>query len=193
MSIIWYLLGSYLVGSIPCGYLLGKSQGIDITTQGSGNIGATNALRLFGWQMGLLVLFCDMLKGFIPTVIVKEIFGPGWGGAAGLLVVVGHTWSVFLRLRGGRGAAATAGVLFALLPGLAAISMTIWAIVIALSGYVSLGSIVAASCAPVVALFLHEPWTYFIFLIPAVAIVILRHLPNIKRLRRGTESRIRLF
>jgi glycerol-3-phosphate acyltransferase PlsY len=193
MGFLLMIIICYLIGSIPCGYLIGKRNNIDIRRYGSGNIGATNAFRVLGTQLGLLVLFCDAVKGFLPVLIVNNIFGPSWGAGAGLAAIVGNSWSIFLGFRGGRGVATGAGVLIALMPGVVVIALVVWVLVLLISGYVSLGSIIAALSVPIIALILHIPWVYFIFAVPAPILVVIRHLPNIKRLRMGTESRIRFW
>ena len=112
----WFIvlvIGSYLVGSIPCGYLMGKLRGVDLRRHGSGNIGTTNAFRVLGKQLGMLVFCCDAAKGFFPALIGAH-HAPFWGVAAGLAAVVGHNWSVFLGFRGGRGVATGMGVALAL-------------------------------------------------------------------------------
>ncbi|HHV35659.1 MAG TPA: glycerol-3-phosphate 1-O-acyltransferase PlsY [Syntrophomonadaceae bacterium] len=183
----------YLIGSIPCGYMIGRRNRVDLRRHGSGNIGATNAFRILGPEVGLLVLLCDVAKGFIPVLIVNNIFGPSWGVGAGLAAIVGHNWSVFLGFRGGRGVATGAGVLIALMPGVVLIAFVVWVLVVLVSGYVSLGSIIGAVAVPIIALILRVPWVYFIFAVPAPILVIVRHLPNIRRLQDGTESRIRFW
>jgi glycerol-3-phosphate acyltransferase PlsY len=193
MRVLLMLVICYLIGSIPCGYLIGRMKGVDLRRQGSGNIGATNAFRILGLETGLFVFFCDAAKGFIPVLIVNNIFGPYWGVGAGLAAVVGHDWSVFLGFRGGRGVATGAGVLIALMPGVVLIAFVIWLLVVLISGYVSLGSIIATLAVPIIALFLHVPWVYFIFAVPTPILVVIRHLPNIRRLQNGTESRIRFW
>lgn len=193
MDFFLMLLICYLIGSIPCGYLIGKRKRVDLRSQGSGNIGATNAFRILGPVVGLLVFLCDVAKGFIPVLVVNNVFGPSWGVAAGLAAVVGHNWSIFLGFRGGRGVATGAGVLIALMPWVVLIAFIIWLLVVLLSGYVSLGSIIAAISVPIIALILRVPWVYFIFAVPAPILVVIRHLPNIRRLQEGTESRIRFW
>lgn len=191
----WFILlviGSYLVGSIPCGYLLGKSRGVDLRRQGSGNIGTTNAFRVLGKQLGMAVFFCDAAKGFFPALIGAH-HAPAWGVAAGLAAVVGHNWSVFLGFRGGRGGATGMGVALALVTKAIFVAMIIWLLVITMTGYVSLGSIIAALSVLVIALFFNVQFIYFIFLVPAVAMIVIKHLPNIRRLRNGTENRMRIW
>ncbi len=190
---IMVLLISYLIGSIPCGYLMGWKKKIDLRRYGSGNIGATNTFRVLGPEAGSIVFFCDVAKGFLPVLIVNNYFGPFWAVGAGLAAIAGHNWSIFLGFRGGRGVATGAGVLLALMPGVVFIAFIIWLFVVIVSGYVSLGSIIAALAVPLIALFLHVPWAYFIFAIPAPIIIVIRHLPNIRRLQAGTENRIRFW
>ncbi len=184
---------AYLLGAVPCGYLVGKAKGIDLRHYGSGNIGTTNAFRALGPRYGFLVFACDVLKGFLPAVAGKAVGGPLWGVLAGLAAVVGHNWSVFLGFRGGRGVATGAGVLFGLAPKVILLALGVWGAVLLLTGYVSLASIVASLSAPIWALVLREPALYFLFLIPAPLFIVYRHLPNIRRLRAGKEPRVRLW
>lgn len=193
MKFVLVLLISYLLGSIPCGYLIGRKHKVDLRRHGSGNIGATNAFRILGPEVGLLVLLCDVAKGLLPVLIANNLFGPFYGVGAGLAVMAGHSWSVFLRFQGGRGVATGAGVLIALMPGVVLIAFVIWIVVVLFTGYVSLGSILASVAVPFIALILHIPWEYYIFAVPAPIIIVIRHLPNIRRLQAGTENRIRFW
>ncbi len=192
MSLFWLILGSYLFGSIPCGYLLGKVRGVDLRCHGSGNIGATNAFRVLGIQLGIVVFICDVVKGLVPALVGAR-FGPGWGVLAGLAAVAGHSWSVFLGFRGGRGVATSTGVVLALMPKAVIIALIIWVLILLSTGYVSLASIIATVSLPVIALFLQAPWIYFVFAIPAPLLIVVRHLPNIRRLRNGIEPRIDIW
>lgn len=193
MRIFLLLMGSYLIGSIPCGFLIGRWRHLDLRRYGSGNIGATNAFRILGPRAGFLVLFLDAAKGFLPVVIMNYFFGPGWAVLAGLAAIAGHNWSIFLGFNGGRGVATGAGVLLALMPQVVLVAFIVWVVVVLAFGYISLGSIIAALSVPVTALFFHVPAIYFIFAIPAPLFVVYRHLPNIRRLREGTEPRIRFW
>lgn len=193
MKFFFFLLASYLVGSIPCGYIFGKLKGIDLRYHGSGNIGTTNAFRVLGRRTGILVFLCDLAKGLLPALIGKFWGGPIWGVAAGIASVAGHNWSVFLGFKGGRGVATGAGVAIALIPQVVFIAFGIWGIVVLLTGYVSLGSIVSALSVPFIALFFRVPPIYYVFAIPVPAIIVYRHLPNIRRLLKGTEPRIHLW
>src|SRR5207237_10625106 len=150
MPILGYVLTvvvAYLLGSIPTGYLVAKARGIDIRSVGSGNIGATNAFRVLGKTAGITVLAIDGLKGFLACRFVA--FGPGAPSemhqmVAGLFAILGHNYTCWLRFKGGKGIATTAGVLLALAPTAFAIALTTFLIVLGLSRYVSLSSIVAA-------------------------------------------------
>lgn len=187
------LIASYIIGSIPCGYLIGKLHGVDIRSKGSGNIGTTNAFRVLGPRAGIIVLVCDVVKGLVPVLIAKLLGGPSWGVAAGLASVIGHNWSLFLAFRGGRGVATGAGVLLALMPKVMLIALGIWAAVVLISRYVSLGSIIAAVSVPFIAWAYHVPAVYYIFAIPAPIFIVYRHIQNIDRIRKGTEFRLRLW
>lgn len=192
MLLFWLILGSYLFGAIPCGYLLGRVRGVDLRRHGSGNIGATNAFRVLGKQLGMVVFFCDVVKGLVPALVGAH-FGPGWGVLAGLAAVAGHNWSVFLGFRGGRGVATATGVALALMPKAVIIAFVIWLLVLLSTGYISLASIIATISLPVIALFLQAPWIYFAFAIPAPLFIVVKHLPNMRRLRKGKEPRVSIW
>lgn len=193
LRIFLLILGSYLIGSIPCGLLIGRWRNLDLRRYGSGNIGATNAFRILGPYLGFLVFFLDAAKGFLPVAIMNYFFGPGWAVMAGLAAIVGHNWSIFLGFSGGRGVATGAGVLLALMPQVVLVAFLIWVVVVLIFGYISLGSVIAALAVPVIALFFHVPAVYFVFAIPAPLFVVYRHLPNIRRLRDGTEPKIHFW
>lgn len=190
MAWILCLLFSYLLGAVPFGYLVGRSLGIDIRRFGSGNIGATNAFRVLGTGPGLLVLLGDAAKGAIPVLVGNRIGGPTLAVLAGILAVAGHNWPVFLRFRGGKGVATAAGMLAALTPKVILICVLLWVAVVALTRYVSLGSIVAAASAPIVTLLLHQPWQFVVVTMLVGLVIVWRHRPNIKRLLAGTEYKL---
>jgi glycerol-3-phosphate acyltransferase PlsY len=203
----WLLLvgiavGAYLLGSIPFGYILVRlTRGEDVRATGSGNIGATNVARSGGKCLGILTLVLDTFKGWLPVWLVLHLPGMPVANdrqlhvlAAGvaLLAVLGHMFTIWLRFKGGKGVATGLGVFLALAPVAVLISVALFAIIFALTRYVSLGSIVAAASFPVI-LWLREgnifgPWG--MALATAVAVlVIVRHHQNIGRLLNGTESR----
>jgi glycerol-3-phosphate acyltransferase PlsY len=184
---------SYLLGSIPTGYLIAKAKGVDIRAVGSGNIGATNVFRILGKTAGIFVLLVDALKGFVACRFVA--FGPTAPSethemVAGLFAILGHNYTCWLRFKGGKGVATTAGVLLALAPIGFAVALTMFLIVLGLSRYVSLSSIAAAVVLPF-GVWLAGGTTRMIALMSFLsAMVIYKHRSNMKRLIAGTESRI---
>lgn len=186
-------IASYLLGSIPTGYLFAKAKGIDIRTVGSGNIGATNAFRVLGKSVGITVLLIDALKGYTACRFIA--FGPGAPSEAhqmiaGLFAILGHNYTCWLRFKGGKGIATSAGVLLALAPAGFAIALTTFVVVLAMSRYVSLSSIVAAVVLPI-GVWLAGGTTRLIALTTLLgAMAIYKHRTNIRRLLAGTESRI---
>lgn len=186
------LIIAYLLGAIPFGYLIGKWKGLDIRQKGSGNIGATNVARVLGKQYGIAVFVLDFLKGFIPTYIAVRWFGlDNWMVTwVGLAAVLGHMFTPFLGFKGGKGVATSAGVLFGISPLLGLVTLAIWFVVYKLSGYVSLGSIIAAFTA----IFLGGMFAFpknVLFLIGIVAVLILiKHKSNVERLIEGRELRV---
>lgn len=139
---------SYLIGSIPFGYLIGRLHGIDIRKVGSGNIGATNVTRSIGRIAGKICFFLDFLKGALPVVLVNMTFEENTANlalAAGLAVILGHVFPIYLRFRGGKGVATAAGVALALAPYPLLCALAVWVVTFLTSRYVSLASIVAAA------------------------------------------------
>jgi acyl phosphate:glycerol-3-phosphate acyltransferase len=189
----------YLVGSMPTGYLLGKSRGLDIRQHGSGNIGATNVWRVMGRNFGLVAFISDFLKGFLPLYLVR-IFSFPDGGAwsvsllltlCGLAAIIGHNYTPWLGFKGGKGIATSAGMLGALMPWVLAVALSLWIIATLLTRTVSIGSLLAAAVlAPSAAFFYPGQWVYFGLATLAGGLAIWRHRSNIHRLMAGTESRI---
>lgn len=188
-----WLLASYLLGAIPTSYLVGKIfRGIDLRLVGSRNLGATNLYRTMGWKFAVPVGLFDVAKGAIPVAV----FGSQVSGIAlfpvycGIAAVVGHVFSLFVGFKGGKGVATAAGVVLALAPLALLAVAVIWALTVWLSGYVSLGSMLAASLFPVAAQVLHpdrvEPLWFDILL---AAFLVFKHRSNIQRLLKGTENR----
>lgn len=189
-NIILIFVMSYFLGSIPFGYLVGKYiKKIDITKHGSGNIGTTNAFRILGPGPASFVLAGDVLKGFIATFIAMQ-YSITIGLIAGLIVMAGHNWPIFLKFKGGRGVATGAGVVLALVPKVLLISLVIWIAIIFLTRYVSLGSIIGAITVPILMIIFKEPPIIILFGTIAALFVIIRHIPNIKRLLAGNELKI---
>lgn len=196
-------IASYLLGSIPFGYLAGRLGGIDIRKTGSGNVGATNVVRVLGKRYGYPVFVLDFLKGFV-AVKISMLMSPGrppewnspdiFGIVAAMCSVLGHAYSPWLMFKGGKGVATSAGALLALTPLATLIGITIWIIVFWASRYVSLASIAAAVVLPIVIPIVgsHNQNSGKLLLYTSVcvaAVVIWRHRSNISRLMRGTEPR----
>lgn len=190
-SLIFYLLGTYLLTSIPFGYIVGKVFGKDVTKEGSGNIGATNVARTIGKGAGLLVLILDAAKGYIPVHYAFDFFF--YNQKAVMLVaitaIIGHCFSIFMGFKGGKGVATGFGVLIALSPLSALIVFLFWLGVFLTSGYVSLASILASSISWVVIYYIEKDlYISFAALIISLIIVI-KHSSNIERLLKGSENR----
>jgi acyl phosphate:glycerol-3-phosphate acyltransferase len=186
------IVTAYLIGSIPTGLLLGKAYGIDVRKEGSGNIGATNLYRTVGRKVGIITLIGDCLKGLLPVVIVKfSTLPPEFAAWVGLAAFCGHVFSVFLKFKGGKGVATALGVFLALAPLAVAIAMALFAGLMFLWRYVSLGSISAAAAMPLVVHFLGGSRTVTTVTSIISLIVIVRHHENIGRLLTGNESKFK--
>ncbi|WP_366922345.1 glycerol-3-phosphate 1-O-acyltransferase PlsY [Metallumcola ferriviriculae] len=185
------LLFSYLLGSIPMAYMIGKFRyGKDIRKYGSGNVGATNAFRILGPAAGITVLAADALKGFLAVLIAGYFGGPFMVIAAGFIVIFGHTFSAFLKFRGGKGVATGAGTFLAIAPKSILWAVLIFVLIVLLFRFVSLGSISGAASLPVLLFIYQRPWAYVIYGLVAAAFVIFKHRSNIERLRNGLEPKI---
>lgn len=183
---------AYLLGSIPTGLLLGKAYGIDVRQEGSGNIGATNLYRTVGRKVGILTLIGDCLKGLLPVVAVKYTALPGdYAAWVGLAAFCGHVFSVFLKFKGGKGVATALGVFLALAPQALAIGVIVFAAVMFIWRYVSLGSICAAAVMPVAVALLEKDRILVVVTLLISLIVTVRHHENIRRLIAGTENRFK--
>lgn len=189
-SIIGIII-AYLVGSIPTGLILSRTvAGVDIRQKGSGNIGATNAYRTVGKGVGILTLTGDALKGFLPVIIaMKSGMSEGWVAGIAISAFLGHVFSLFLRFRGGKGVATGLGIFIALTPLPVLIVLGIFIAVVAVTRYVSLGSITAAALLPLLSHLLSYPPERVGTTLLIALIVIVKHHENITRLIRGTENR----
>jgi len=194
---------SYLLGSIPAGYLVGRMAGIDIRKVGSGNIGATNVTRVLGKRYGYPVFAVDFLKGLaavILSILIAKHTQPGWfspdlfGITAAVSSVIGHSFPVWLRFKGGKGVATSAGALFGLMPLAALVGALIWFVTFKLTRYVSVASITAAVALPIIIFVMtslnqtHRKGLFYSSICLA-AVVVLRHRSNLSRLAHGTEPR----
>jgi glycerol-3-phosphate acyltransferase PlsY len=205
-------LAAYLLGSIPFGFLAAKAKGIDIRAVGSGNIGATNAMRVLGKPAGIAVLLLDVAKGyvacaFLPPIIYNWLI-PHYSGlfryfqdtpvefqmrfyvVAGIFAVLGHNYTCWLKFKGGKGIATTAGVYLALAPWAVLVALVVFIVAILLTKYVSVGSISAAVALPVT-VWVMTPHNLFLGIVTTAlgALAIYKHKSNIQRLLAGTENR----
>ena len=195
-------LAAYLLGSIPTGFLVGKARGIDIRTVGSGNIGATNVLRILGKPAGIAVLLADALKGWLAVVLVTRGIGAAFGGQAtanerdaqmmlaALCAILGHNYTCWLWFKGGKGIATTAGVLTALVPWALVIILSIWIVLFAVTRIVSVGSIAASLTLPFASFLTTKNWKLTLVTGAMGALAIYKHRANIHRLLAGTEPRM---
>lgn len=190
--IMGFLLGG-ICGSVPSGLWIVKAlYNIDIREYGSKNIGTTNVFRTVGAKAAVLVLIFDMLKGIIAVAAVHHLFNaPMLDVVTALGALLGHNYSIFLNFKGGKGVATGLGLLVYLMPKVSLAGFGIWLILVLLTRYVSLGSIVAAIFTPVFAWYFDYPTAYVVFGLIAGGFVVLRHKENINRLLSGTESKIK--
>lgn len=190
--VIFIFAIGYLSGSVPYGLLLGKMSGLgDIRNAGSGNIGATNVLRLGGKKLGALTLILDALKGVVPVLLAKHIH-MDYGIVAALGAFIGHLFPVWLRFKGGKGVAVALGVTLALSWKIGIIVCLIWLATAMLSGYSSAAALMAFGISPIVAAVITGDYQLMTFMLLVSIVVWARHHENIKRLAAGTESKINL-
>lgn len=212
-KIIGLMTFSYLMGSISFAYLIGRLKGIDLREHGSKNVGATNAGRVLGKKYFIIVFLLDALKGFIPTLLAGQILFHQEANrpvafllwlAAAFFAIAGHNWPCWLKFKGGKGVSTSLGVVLAIypyytFPGL--IGLATWIILVKISGYVSLGSIVASAMFAIsyfVLLLaipswkLADQWVLLTFATLMAGLLIFRHSGNIQRLRQGTENKFSL-
>jgi glycerol-3-phosphate acyltransferase PlsY len=191
-KIIFLIAVAFVLGSIPFGIITAKAKGIDLKKVGSGNIGATNVLRSLGKWPAILTLLGDILKGTLAVAIGKYAgVEPIFEGFIGMSAILGHNFSIFLGLRGGKGVATSIGVLLFYVPYGALLTVIIWAVVVLFTKYSSLGAIVSFTLLPLNVLLIHSQDTtkFFVSLLISVFIII-RHQDNIRRLMKGTERKI---
>ena len=195
----------YLFGSIPFGFIIGKAHGVDIRTNGSCNIGATNVTRLIGKPWGIFCFTLDFLKGFIPIICIKTFIPSllnipdrllGMTIILGVLaIVIGHIFPLYLKFKGGKGIATGTGALVAITPIAVVCGLVVWIVVYKTSRYVSLASIVAAIVVAILTIFFSAINLYYIppalqyFVVFLALFAIYKHSSNIKRLLNGTENR----
>jgi len=191
MQIILIILLSYLIGSIPFGVVIGRLYQIDITKYGSGNIGMTNVLRTLGTGPGLAVLVLDLLKGTVATYLgILFLKDPLLIVLTGLAAILGHMFSIFLKLKGGKGAAVGLGVLLAVAPDVFFFAALLVIAIILITRYVSLASIIGPVFVAGLMFYARKPLPYTLSAVLVAVLMILKHIPNIKRLLSGTERKI---
>ena len=189
------LVLSYLLGATPTSYWMGRaSRGLDLREHGSGNLGATNAFRVLGWQWALPVVVVDIGKGFLPVWLFPGVAGVGlaWTLAFGTAAIAGHMFSFWVGFRGGKGVATSAGVFLALAPLAFLGALVVWTVVTVSTRYVSAGSIAAALALPVLVAFTTpraEGAGLLVFTATLAAFVVWKHRSNIRRLLAGEENR----
>lgn len=200
MTLAYVTFGCYLFGSFPTAYLAGYAlKGVDIRNIGSGNVGASNAMRLLGKGWGVTVLLIDALKGLIPLLIIIHFWLKGnehaqrYALVGALACIVGHVFPVWLKFKGGKGVATGLGVMTALLPLGVAVALPVFIVVVYVSRFISLGSITAALVMPAAFFIDHDLATsreLFAFVAVACIFVIYKHKSNIKRILAGQENRL---
>jgi glycerol-3-phosphate acyltransferase PlsY len=188
------ILASYLLGAVPFALITARLRGVDLRAHGSGNLGATNAIRVLGVAVGVPVLLADVAKGLVAVAVIPSALGAE--GAAvplvcGLAAIFGHVWSVFLKFGGGKGVATAAGAFFALAPRGVGIAFAAFVIVLLATRFVSLASITAAITLPVALWGTGASRPVLVAGIALALLVVIRHRSNVARLAAGTESRIR--
>lgn len=198
-SYIFALLGAYFLGSLPTGFLVARAKGIDIRKVGSGNIGATNAMRILGRPAGSFVLLVDALKGFAAVCLCAFLGRKFYATAdletlcivAGIGAVLGHNYTCWLKFKGGKGIATTAGVYLALAPWALLVALVVFILSVVLTKYVSVGSVTSAIALPAT-VWVMTPHNVFLGSVTTAlgALAIYKHKSNIQRLMKGTENRI---
>jgi glycerol-3-phosphate acyltransferase PlsY len=182
---------AYGIGSIPFALLLARVHGADLRRVGSGNLGAANVMRASGATAGVIVAVLDMLKGATAVVIAQRLSDePSAPALAGLAAVIGHVYPLWLRFRGGKGVATACGVFATLTPAAIGPALGIFVVVVAVTRYVSLGSILASVALPPIAYGLGADTPVVVAAFSIAALIVFRHRSNLTRLRAGTERRL---
>jgi glycerol-3-phosphate acyltransferase PlsY len=192
MNIVILTMVAYLFGAVPFGLLVAKSRGVDIREKGSGNIGATNVFRVVGKGWGVFTFTLDALKGFIPSFVFPLIgqVDEVWGVLFGLMAIVGHSFPVYLKFKGGKGVATSAGMLLGVAPLAVVVGFAVWLATVLISRYVSLASILAAVAVTVAVWVQGDKGLVINCALTVLSLLVIwLHRANIKRLMNGTENR----
>lgn len=190
MEIVIIILLGYLVGAIPTGLIVSKSQNIDIREHGSGNIGATNSIRVMGRKAGIIVGIIDLLKGAVPTYLAFLYGGDLLGIVAGSSAVIGHSYSIFANFKGGKSVLTGAGVILAFRPLAVLLAVIVFVIILLITKYASVSSMVAAISIVIFMWILNDSLVVNVVVIFMVLFIIYRHHSNIRRLINGEESKM---
>lgn len=191
---ILIMIAIYLIAAIPTGVVIARLMGgEDVRQKGSGNIGATNVYRVAGKLAGVLTLVGDTLKGFLPLLAFKTWLEPTPTqlGIASAIAILGHCYPVYLKFKGGKGVATALGIFLVLSPKAVFFALIVFILTVAITRYISLGSVLAALSAPLVILLLNHQQPIFLATLFIAALVIWRHNSNIRRLLDGTENRFK--
>ena len=186
------LIIAYLFGAIPFGLLVAKWKGVDIRTLGSGNTGATNVFRMIGPIPGVMVFTADFLKGFLACWLMHVVAPQAFGliALAGALAIIGHSYSIFMKGKGGKSAATGLGVLCFLSPLITIVIAVIFIVIAKATRYVSLATLICATLVPLAFLWSRQPAPYLLLAAIGSMLIIVRHRANIERLRKGIENKI---
>ena len=188
-SMLWLI--SYLLGAIPFSLIVSKFYKVDLLKSGSGNLGATNVYRTMGLKAAILVFALDATKGFIPVYLAQQFSpNPTIHILAGLIAILGHSLSIFVKFKGGKGAATGIGVLTALSPITAGILFPLAVTIILVTRYVSVATLMCSALAPILLFFFHAPRSYIYLTMVASIFIWYRHKANIRRLIQGLENRV---
>ncbi len=191
MNYYLFMVISLIIGSVPVGLLIANAKGVDIRKVGSGNIGATNILRSVGKKEALATLLGDMAKGLIPVLIARELYPDSLKvGLVGIAAIVGHDFSIFLKLKGGKGVATSLGVILAYSPLVALITIVVWISVFIISRISSLSALIAFILLPANTYLIDNTEGKFLISLMVCLLIIVKHKDNIRRLLRGEESRV---
>lgn len=195
LTAIALVIFAYLLGSVPFALLIGKGiYGVDVRQQGSGNIGTTNVFRVLGKRAGALVFACDLLKGFIPVFLAARYVEADSAAVVAVLAagaaIAGHTFSIFLGFKGGKGVATGGGAILALMPWLFLIAFSIFWLLLLAGRFVSVASLTAAVSLCIGVIVTGKPTAYIVFTLAGTAVIFYAHRSNINRLAKRNENRV---
>ncbi len=189
---LFFLLGTYLLAGIPFGYIFVRIfKGIDVRTVGSGNIGATNVYRAGGATVAALTGIFDMLKGFVPVFFAIRHYGMNFAAITAVVAIIGHSYTIYMKFKGGKGVATTVGAFLGISPVGVLIGIATWIVVLFITRIVAVASLTAVTVGGIYIFLTTASAVLKVIVVLAVAIVLIRHRSNIQRLIRGEEPRIK--